>query len=59
MSDGTGGIEPAGSYIFFYRNGNKNYELGTGYFVHKGIISAVMRAESANDRMLNIILRSK
>jgi hypothetical protein len=37
-----GGTEPVGEYTFFYGKGN-NYELGTGSFVHKGIISAVKR----------------
>jgi hypothetical protein len=33
-SDG-GGTERAGEYIFFYGKGNENYELGTGFLVHK------------------------
>jgi hypothetical protein len=31
--------------------------LGTGFFVHKKIISAIKRVELVNDRMSYIILR--
>jgi exonuclease III len=54
---GGGGTEPAGEYTFFYGKGNENYELGTGFFVHKRIILAVKRAEFINDRMSYVILR--
>jgi hypothetical protein len=40
-----GGSEPAGEYTFFYGKGSENYELGTGLFVHKRIISTVKRVE--------------
>jgi hypothetical protein len=39
------GTEPAGEYKFFYGKGNENHELGTGFPVHKRIISAVKRVE--------------
>jgi hypothetical protein len=40
-----GGTEPAGEYTFLYGNGNETHELGTDFFVHKRIISAVKRVE--------------
>jgi exonuclease III len=40
---GGGGTEPAGEYTFFYGKRNENHELGTGFFVHKRIISTIKR----------------
>jgi hypothetical protein len=38
-----GGTELEGEYKFLYGKGNVNHELGTGFFVHKRIISAVKK----------------
>jgi hypothetical protein len=52
-----GGTEPAGEHSFFYRKGNEKYKLGTGFFVHERIISAVKRVEFLSARMSYIILK--
>jgi hypothetical protein len=54
-----GGSEPAGEYAFFYGKGNEYHELGTGFFVHERIISAVKRVESVSDRVSYIMLRGR
>jgi exonuclease III len=52
-----GSTEPTGDYTFFYGNGDADYQLGTGFFVHKRIITAVKKAEFAIDKMSYITLR--
>jgi hypothetical protein len=54
-----GGTEPAGEYTFSYGQGNETRELGTGFFIHKGIVSAVKWVEFISDRMSYIILRGR
>jgi hypothetical protein len=51
------GTAPAGKYTFSYGKGNEGPELGTKFFVHKRIISAVKRVEIVSDMMSYIILR--
>jgi hypothetical protein len=46
-----GGTKPAGKYTFFYRNGNENHELGTGFLVRRRIISAVKKVKFVSDRI--------
>jgi hypothetical protein len=41
----------------FYGKENENYELGTVFFVHKRVTSAVKGVEFVSDRMSYIILR--
>jgi hypothetical protein len=46
-----------GRIQIFLWEGNEIHELGTGFFMHKRIISAVKRVEFVSDKMSYIIVR--
>ena len=55
----NGGTVRAGDYNFFYGKGNENYQLGTGFFIHHRIGSAVKKIELVGNRVSYIVLRGR
>ena len=51
------GTVSAGDYNFFYGKRNDDHQLGTGFFVHHKIVSAVKRVEFVSVRILYVVLR--
>jgi hypothetical protein len=46
-----GRIEQAEDCTFFYGQGDGDHQLGTGFFIHKKIVSAVRRVEFVSGSM--------
>ena len=49
----------AGEYNIFYGKGNENHQLGTGFVVHRIIVTAVKTVEFVSDRLSYIVLRGR
>ena len=56
---GEGDTIRAGDCIFLHGNGNRSHQLGTGFFVHYRLGSAVKGVEFVSDRMSYIVLRGR
>ena len=53
------GTVRAGDYDFLYGKGNDNNQLGTGFFVHHKMVSAVKTVESVSDMVPYTVLRGR
>jgi hypothetical protein len=53
------GTVRAGEYTFFYGNGQESHQVGTGFFVHQRMVSAIKRVEFVSGRKSYIVLRGR
>jgi len=53
------GSQPAENCTYLYGKENADHHIGTGFFIHKEIISAIKMCRIFSERMSDIILRRR